>query len=144
MKAPIRHLLALAVAALAPLAHADFYLIVQAANPQPALTQREAVGMFMGRNRAFHSGEVAQVYDLPRDSTQRAEFYQRLTGMGPAQINSYWARLMFSGQTMPPYAVQDEAAMVAVVKSNANAIGWLRKEPNDKALRVLLVLKEPN
>ena len=144
MKAPIRHLLALAVAALAPLAHADFYLIVHAANPQPALTQREAVGMFMGRNRAFHSGEVAQVYDLPRDSTQRAEFYQRLTGMGPAQINSYWARLMFSGQTMPPYAVQDEAAMVAVVKSNANAIGWVRKEPNDKALRVLLVLKEPN
>ncbi len=144
MKAPVRHLLALAVAALAPLAHADFYLIVQAANPQPALTQREAVGMFMGRNRAFHSGEVAQVYDLPRDSTQRAEFYQRLTGMGPAQINSYWARLMFSGQTMPPYAVQDEAAMVAVVKSNANAIGWVRKEPNDKALRVLLVLKEPN
>lgn len=144
MKAPVRHLLVLAVAALAPLAHADFYLIVQAANPQPALTQREAVGMFMGRNRAFHSGEVAQVYDLPRDSTQRAEFYQRLTGMGPAQINSYWARLMFSGQTMPPYAVQDEAAMVAVVKSNANAIGWVRKEPNDKALRVLLVLKEPN
>ena len=144
MKAPVRHLLALAVAALAPLAHADFYLIVQAANPQPALTQRDAVGMFMGRNRAFHSGEVAQVYDLPRDSTQRAEFYQRLTGMGPAQINSYWARLMFSGQTMPPYAVQDEAAMVAVVKSNANAIGWVRKEPNDKALRVLLVLKEPN
>ena len=144
MKAPVRHLLALAVAALAPLAHADFYLIVQAANPKPALTPREAVGMFMGRNRAFHSGAVAQVYDLPRDSTQRAEFYQRLTGMGPAQINSYWARLMFSGQTMPPYAVQDEAAMVAVVKSNANAIGWVRKEPNDKALRVLLVLKEPN
>ena len=144
MKAPVRHLLALAVAALAPLAHADFYLIVQAANPQPALTQREAVGMFMGRNRAFHSGEVAQVYDLPRDSTQRAEFYQRLTGMGPAQINSYWARLMFSGQTMPPYAVQDEAAMLAMVKSNANAIGWVRKEPSDKALRVLLVLKEPN
>ena len=144
MKAPIRHLLALAVAALAPLAHADFYLIVQAANPQPALTQREAVGMFMGRNRAFHNGEVAQVYDLPRDSTQRAEFYQRLTGMGPAQINSYWARLMFSGQTMPPYAVQDEAAMLAVVKSNANAIGWVRKEPSDKALRVLLVLKDLN
>ena len=144
MKAPIRHLLALAVAALAPLAHADFYLIVHAANPQPALTQREAVGMFMGRNRAFHNGEVAQVYDLPRDSAQRAEFYQRLTGMGPAQINSYWARLMFSGQTMPPYAVQDEAAMLAVVKSNANAIGWERKEPSDKALRVLLVLKDLN
>ena len=143
MKTCLRHLLVLAVAAFAPMAQADFYLIVPAANPQPALTQHEAVGLFMGRNRAFHSGEVSQVYDLPRDSTQRAEFYQRLTGMGPAQINSYWARLMFSGQTMPPYAVPDEAAMVAVVKSNANAIGWVRKDPNDKALRVLLVLKDP-
>ena len=131
MKAPVRHLLALAVAALAPLAHADFYLIVQAANPQPALTQREAVGMFMGRNRAFHSGEVAQVYDLPRDSTQRAEFYQRLTGMGPAQINSYWARLMFSGQVMPPQALPNEQAMLDIVRRNPSALGYLSAEPTD-------------
>lgn len=144
MKAYLRRLLVLAALALAPLAHADFYLIVQAANPQRALTQREAVDLFMGRNRAFHNGNVAQVYDLPRDSTERANFYQLLTGMGPAQINSYWARLMFSGQTMPPYAVENEAAMIAVVKSNANAIGWVQKEPNDKGLRVLLILKEPN
>ena len=71
MKAYFRHLLVLAALAFAPLAQADFYLIVQAANPQPALTQREAVDLFMGRNRAFRNGTVAQVYDLPRDSTQR-------------------------------------------------------------------------
>jgi hypothetical protein len=144
MKAYFRHLLVLAALAFAPLAQADFYLIVQAANPQPALTQREAVDLFMGRNRAFRNGTVAQVYDLPRDSTQRADFYQRLTGMGPAQVNSYWARLMFSGQTMPPYAVPDEEAMIAVVKGHVDAVGWVRKDPSDKALRVLLVLKDPN
>lgn len=142
MKACLRHILALATLAFVPLAHADFYLVVQSANPQPSLTQKEAVDLFMGRNRAFRNGDVAQVYDLPRDNAQRADFYQRLTGMSPAQVNSYWARLMFSGQTMPPQAVADEAGMIDAVKRNPNAIGWVRKEPADKQLRVLLVIKE--
>jgi hypothetical protein len=142
MKAYLQHLLALSAVAVAPVAHADFYLVVQAANPQPSLTQKEAVDLFMGRNRAFRNGEIAQIYDLPRDSAQRADFYQRLTGMGPAQVNSYWARLMFSGQTMPPRSLPDEAAMIETVKGNPGAIGWVRKEPADKQLRVLLVIKE--
>lgn len=142
MKSCLRHLLTLTAVALAPLAHADFYLIVQSANPQPTLTQKEAVDLFMGRNRAFQNGDFAHTYDLPRDSVQRAEFYQQLTGMGPAQINSYWARLMFSGQTLPPQSVADEAAMIDTVKRKPGAIGWVRKEPADKQVRVLLVIKE--
>jgi hypothetical protein len=142
MKAGLRHLLALTAVVFAPLAHADFYLVVQSANPQQALTQKEAVDLFMGRNRAFRNGDLAQVFDLPRDSASRADFYQQLTGMGPAQVNSYWARLMFSGQTMPPQSLADEAAMIATVKRSPGAIGWLRKEPADRQLRVLLVIKE--
>lgn len=142
MKAHLRQLLVLSAVLFASLAHADFYLVVQSANPQLSLTQKEAVDLFMGRNRAFRNGDLAQVFDLPRDSTQRADFYQRLTGMGPAQVNSYWARLMFSGQTMPPQPVSDEAAMIETVKRNPSAIGWVRKEPADKQLRVLLVIKE--
>lgn len=142
MQTCLRHLLALTAVVCSPLAHADFYLIVQSANPQPAFTQKEAVDLFMGRNRAFQNGELAQVHDLPRDSPARADFYQRLTGMGPAQVNSYWARLMFSGRTMPPQSVADEAAMIETVKRSPSAIGWVRKEPADKHVRVLLVIKE--
>lgn len=142
MKTCLRNLLALTAAVFAPLAHADFYLVVQSANAQSLLTQKEAVDLFMGRNRAFRNGDLAQVYDLPRDSATRADFYQRLTGLSPGQVNSYWARLMFSGQTMPPQSVADEAAMIETVKRSPSAIGWVRKEPADKQLRVLLIIKE--
>ena len=142
MNAYLRHLLASSAVAFAPLAQADFYLVVQSANPQPSLTQKEAVDLFMGRSRAFRNGDPAKVYDLPRDSAQRAEFYQRLTGMGSAQVNSYWARLMFSGQTMPPLSVSDEEAMIETVKGQPSAIGWVHRPPTDKNLRVLLVIKE--
>lgn len=142
MSIRLARVLALAALVFAPLAHADFYLIVQAANPQPALTRKEAVDLYMGRTRAFPRGEVAKVYDLPRDSARRDDFYQSLTGMGPAQVNSYWARLMFSGRTMPPLSVADEAAMVQAVRQDPHALGWVSRPPDDRQVRIVLVIKD--
>ena len=138
----LRKFLLLALLACALPARADFYVVVHASNPQRALTQKEAVDLFMGRTRAFANGEFALIFDLPRDNPRRAAFYQALTGMSVAQVNSYWSRLMFSGQSMPPQALPDEAAMIDIVRRNPSAIGWLGTEPADKSLRTLLVLKE--
>ncbi len=123
-------------------ARADYFIVVNANNPQPALTRGEALNLFMGRSRAFANGEFALVFDLPRDNPQRERFYRTLTGLSPAQITSYWARLMFSGQSLPPQPLPDESTMAAIVKHNPNAIGWLSSAPTDKGLHTILVLKE--
>lgn len=123
-------------------AQADVYVVVPATSTVKSMTQKEVVDLYMGRTRAFPGGEFALPFDLPREHAGRAAFYLALTGMGPAQVNSYWSRLMFSGQTMPPQSVADEAAMIDIVKRTPGAVGWVRKEPADKQLRVLLVLKE--
>ena len=142
MRNLLHSLLMACAVGFAPRAHADFYIVVQAANPQPALTQKKAIDLFMGRSRAFANGDFALIFDLPRDSSMRDAFYRSLTGMTLAQVNSYWSRLMFSGQSMPPQSLPDEATMIAIVKRNPNAIGWLSHEPTDKQLRTLLVIKE--
>jgi len=131
------------LAALALPARADFYVVVHAGNPQHALTQKEVVDLFMGRTRAFANGDFALIFDLPRDNPRRAAFYQALTGMGAAQINSYWSRLMFSGHSVPPQALPDEAAMANILRRNPSALGWLSKEPSEPGLRTVLVIKEP-
>jgi hypothetical protein len=123
-------------------AQAESYVIVHPTNPIKALTQKEAVDLFMGKTRNFPNGDFALAFDLPRDSPVRAAFYQALTGQGVAQVNSYWARLMFTGQTLPPQPVPDEAAMAELVKRNPSAIGYLSREPADRGLRVVLVLKD--
>jgi hypothetical protein len=142
MKPRIAILLLLACLCSAP-ARADFYLIVQAGNPQTSLTQKEAVDLFMGRQRSFPRGDFALVFDLPRDSPKREPFYKALTGMGLAQVTSYWARLMFAGQSLPPQPLPDEAAMLDIVRRNPSALGWVSKEPTDRQVRTVLVLKEP-
>ena len=142
----IRKLFTLAAAAtlgaLVLPARADFYVVVNANNPQRSLTQKEAVDLFMGRSRAFASGDIALIFDLPRDDARRAAFYKALTGMGVAQVNSYWSRLMFSGQSVPPQALADEAAMVGMLRRNPGALGWLSREPTEPGLRSVLVIKE--
>jgi hypothetical protein len=142
MKKLLRILAFALLAMFAPLARADFYIIVHASNPQRTMTQREVVDLFMGRSRAFVSGEFAIAFDLPRDSPGRAAFYQALTGMSAAQVTSYWSRLMFSGQSMPPQPLPDEATMIEIVKRNPNAIGWVTREPTDKQVRTVFVIKE--
>jgi hypothetical protein len=49
---------------------------------------------------------------------------------------------MFSGRTMPPQQTASEAAMVEAMHRHPGAIGYLAQDPADKALRVVLVLKE--
>jgi hypothetical protein len=38
--------------------------------------------------------------DLPNGQV-RDEFYLKLTGKNPAQIQAYWSRLVFTGRALP-------------------------------------------
>jgi hypothetical protein len=140
----VASLAALCLAGLALPARADVFVVVPTSSSVKAMSQKELVDLYMGRSRAFPDGTFALPFDLPRDHPGRAVFYQSLTGMDLAQINSYWSRLMFSGQTLPPQPLPGEAAMADLVKRNPSAVGYLLQEPApDKGLRVVLVLKAP-
>jgi ABC-type phosphate transport system substrate-binding protein len=123
-------------------AHADIFVVVNAANPMRSMTSKQALDIYMGRTRNFPDGDFALPFDQARSAPEREAFYRLLTGMDLAQVNSYWARLMFTGQTMPPQPLPNEAAVIEIVRRNPGAIGYLGKPPVDKGLAVVLVLKE--
>lgn len=138
----IRILLSGVLALPCMLARADVYVVVHEDNPVRSLTHKNVVDIFMGRSRAFSNGQYALPFDLPRDSAGRQLFYQLLTGLSLAQVNSYWSRLMFTGQTMPPVPLPGEAVMLDVIRQNPGAIGYVTSEPTGKGVRIVLVLKD--
>lgn len=140
--AVLSFVVAFSLSAVAAPVRADMYVVVNAGNAVPALTQKEALDLFMGRNRHFANGLKAQTFDLARTSPERETFYRLLTGMDMAQVNSYWSRLMFSGQTLPPQLLASEDAMVEALRRSPGAIGYLPRPPADKSLAVVLVLKD--
>lgn len=129
------------LAALPAVAASDIFVIVNAANPVGALNRKEVLDIYMGRRRAFPSGEYALSFDQARDGPVRLRFYRMLTGMSLSQVNGYWSRLMFSGQVLPPQPLPDDGAVLEAVRRHPGAIGYVESAPADPAVTVILVLK---
>lgn len=65
------------------------------------LSRTDVINIFMGRFRQLPSGATAQPIDIPV-SPVRAQFYRVLVNKEPAEMNAYWARLVFARRTVPP------------------------------------------
>jgi hypothetical protein len=131
-----------ASARTADLRPTDLYVVVNAHNTVQMLTRRDVIALFTGRSRVFPDGDVAQPYDQASDSAARALFYRALTGMDLARINSYWSRLLFTGQVQPPRLLADDMDVIERLRGDRNGIGYLTSRPKDAALRVVFVLHE--
>ncbi len=118
----------------------SLWVVVSAESPVRTITQKEVLALYTGRTRAFAGGEPATPLDQRRDGPAREAFYQALTGMDIARINSYWARLHFTGQVQPPQPLSDDSAVVQRLRADPLAIGYLTREPQDAGLRVLMRL----
>lgn len=142
-RALLQWTLGLALLGGATLAQAQVYVATSQVSVLRTLTRKDVVNLYTGRTRSLEGGPSVVALDLPRDDALRGEMYRLLTGFTPAQINSYWSRLTFTGQTRALPVVASEAQMTEALRANPSAIGYLSREPTDKALRVLMVLKEP-
>lgn len=125
----------------APLqATGSLWVVVSADSPLRSISQKEVLALYTGRARTHLGGVPATPLDQRRDGPAREAFYQALTGMDIGRINTYWARLHYTGQVQPPQPVHDDAAVVQRLRGDPSAIGYLTHEPQDTGLRVLMRL----
>jgi hypothetical protein len=134
-------LLALSCLTGSAVAADTLYVVVSAQSQVRAVTQQEVLALYTGRTRTLPSGAVSTPLDQQRDGLARAAFYQALTGMDIARINSYWARLHFTGQVQPPQAVGDDNAVIQRLRVDPSGIAYLTHEPQDVSVRVVLRLR---
>lgn len=116
------------------------FVVVSAQSPVRTLEQKDVLALYTGRTRTVPGSYTATPIDQQRDGPARADFYQALTGMDIARINSYWARLHFTGQVQPPQAVGDDGAVIQRLRADPAAIGYVLREPQSPAVRVVLRL----
>ncbi|MBP9905762.1 MAG: hypothetical protein KBF66_09405 [Rhodoferax sp.] len=121
---------------------ADVFVIASAEAPLQTVDIKEVQSLYMGRRRVLAGGGQVQATDLPRSHPLRELFYVQLTGMTAAQVNSYWARLLFSGQSTPPMTFADETHMASYLKRTPSALGYASSPPAPASgLKTVMVLK---
>jgi hypothetical protein len=84
------------------------------------------INIFLGRFRQLPSGITAQPIDLPV-SPVRAQFYRALVNKEPAEINAYWARLIFSGRTSPPIQTEQPEEVIKALRANPGGIAYMER-----------------
>lgn len=135
--------LVLTLCCLARAAWADIVVIVHQDSPLLHLSTQEISDLYLGRQRSARTGERLLILDQPRDSELRSRFFGRLNGMSLRSVNAYWARLQFSGDSQPPLPLPDSSAIVATVRNNRLAIGYVDAADTASDVRPLLTLREP-
>lgn len=111
-------------------------VIVHPGSKVDSMRRAEVVNLFMGRYKKLPSGMRAVVLD---NEARKAAFYAGLVNKTLAEINAYWARLTFSGQTSPPLQLREEQVL-EMVASTPGALGYIdRRLVNDRVKVVYVV-----
>ncbi|MVF13409.1 hypothetical protein FT643_14805 [Ketobacter sp. MCCC 1A13808] len=112
-------------------------VVVNAANPVEQLSSRELVDLYMGRNLYFPDGSLVLRLDQSPESATRITFYRELVDKSVAEVNAYWAKLLFTGRATPPQTVESAAGVLQAVQSNLNAIGYVDSEDLNGSVKVI-------
>ena len=118
--------------------------LVVVVNPQSGvdkLSRDEIIDIFLGRYRKLPSGKMALPIDLGEANSERARFYQLLVKKSSSEMSSYWARLVFSGQTSPPFQVPDTKTALELVRSSPNAIAYIDRSAVGAGVKVVFEFK---
>jgi len=113
-------------------------VIVNPTSGVERLSREEAVNIFMGRYRKLPSGILAFPIDIGSQSVERQDFYRLLVRKDLPEIDAYWARLVFSGQTSPPLQAPDGRTAVQLVASNRSAIAYVERALVDQSVKVVI------
>ncbi len=117
-------------------------VVVNQATDVDALSRTDVINIFMGRFRQFPSGATALPIDMPA-SPVRAQFYRALVNKEPAEINAYWARLVFAGRTSAPIQTNTADDVLKALHANPGGIAYLERSRVTTREKIVFELLTP-
>lgn len=118
---------------------ADYKVIVNNANGKSSLAKKELVQLFMKKTPQWSDGTPVVAVDQTEKSTVRERFTQEIHGKSVSAVKSYWQQQIFSGRDVPPVEKSSDAQVIAFVKQNPGAIGYVAAGADTAGVKVVTV-----
>lgn len=121
----------------------DFVVIVHQSNPVTELTTDRLSRIFLRKLDRWDDGVRIAVVDHAADSRLYGSFATVVHRRSSAAVVSYWQQQIFSGRKMPPPVEKTDRDVLAFVRENPHAIGYIaRSTPPGPGVRVLGITSE--
>ena len=102
-----------------------YVVIVNAANPVSSMSRADLSRLFLKKTERWSNGAAVAPVDLEASSKVRASFTKEILGKSTASVQSFWQQQIFSGRNVPPVTKPTDDQVIAYVRANANAIGYV-------------------
>lgn len=102
-----------------------YVVVVNAANPVSSLHRDKVNAIFLKRLTRWDDGRPMSPVNLGRASATRDAFTKAVHGKSVNAIESSWQQQIFSGKDAPPPALNSDADVLAYVRANPGAIGYV-------------------
>lgn len=120
-----------------PVAAADYTLVAHPSVEESQMSRDEVSRLFLKKETVLRNGAEAIPVDQQSDSPLRESFSQDVHGKGVGAIYSYWQRQIFSGRGTPPQVKRSDAEVLAWVRANPGAIGYVSASAVIAGVRVI-------
>lgn len=125
-----------------PLLAESLVVIINPQSHLSNLTRSQVINIYMGRQKKLTDKYFALPLDLNNSNKFKKKFYKVLLNKELPEINSYWARLIFSGQGSPPRQMDSYDDIRHTVLNNLGAIGYLPESELTNKLKRVYTLKD--
>ncbi len=121
------------------------YVVVNPTIELEKLSHGDLINIYMGRNRRLTRQDIALPLDIGSDFHDKAVFYKKLIQRDLPEVNSYWTRVMFSGDASPPRQIDNYEHIRELIKNNKGAIAYMPESElqkfSDGEFKVVFVLE---
>ena len=116
-----------AIAAPSTVAGQEFKVVINHANSTTSITKANLSDCFMKQAETYTwiSGHPLIPVDLAADSEARRAFSTEIHGRDVNAVKSYWQRQIFTGKAVPPQEKATDDEVLAFVRENPGAVGYV-------------------
>ena len=140
MKTSIWLAAALAIAITpSAVAAGGYHVVVNPSNPAAAVSTAQLSRMFLKKLPKWDHGTAVVPVDQPTDAAVRADFSRAVHGKPVAAVVAYWQQQIFAGRDVPPAEKAGDEAVLAFVRANPGAVGYVSASANTSGVKVLEV-----
>lgn len=104
------------------------------------LSQQEVASIFLGQSQGL-GNQALRPFDLPYDDPLRENFYRRIANLTLEQVQTRWARMLFSGRASVPKVAASAQDALLLVSERPEGIAYVDESVVDeRKLKIVFVL----